>query len=523
MNQQSTIYSNNIVSSIKMNSVKFAERKALICGDQSVSWAEMWSRTNQLGQALCSLGVQKGDRVALILNNCIEFSESFVMCAKFGFIVTPMNRNLKAKELAYHLQDSGAKVVITNPEYAAALQSVRNELPSLEQMVVTGTAAGQGDHAYEQLINEGADKDPDVEISPDDIQMILYTSGTTGRPKGGIRGYKENYHTGVGVCIEWKIRSGDVQLAITPLYHAAPIAWFIATMITGGTYVILPQFNPEAVFVEIEKHKVNWLMAVPVMFDHLIAFSEKKLAGYDLSSLRTLISGGAPLHTRTKVGIKRAFSDSELYEFYGSTELGVSTSLRDEDQLRKERCVGLPMPDVELSIRNDEGDEVQQGEIGLLYSRGLSGFRGYWNAPEKTEEAFLEGGWATVGDMARQDDEGYYYIVDRKKDMIITGGVNVYPVEIEEIIHEMEEVQDVAVIGVPDPKWGEAVKAIIVLHPNETIDENDVIVFCKKRLASFKVPKSVDFVSSIPRTQSGKILKGELRKAYWSDSDFQIS
>jgi long-chain acyl-CoA synthetase len=518
-----TPYSNNLVSSIRMNAGKFADQPAIICGDRSATWKEMWRRTNHLGQALYGLGMQKGDRLGLLLNNCFEFAESFVTSTKSGFIVCPLNRYLKAEELAYQLRDCGARAVITNPEYVDLLRSIRDGLPDLEHIIVTGNEAFPGTLSYEKILAEAADREPEVEITPEDLHMILYTSGTTGRPKGAVRGYMENYHTAAGVCMEWMIRSGDVQLAVTPLYHAAPIAWFLATLISGGTYVILPQFVPEQVLAAIEKHRVHWMMMVPVMYDRLLSMPKEVFERYDLGSLRTLISGGAPLHTQTKLNIKKQFPDCQLYEFYGSTELGVSTSLRDEDQLRKERCVGRPMPDVELKILDQNGNEVPRGEIGLLYSRGLSGFRGYWNDPEKTAEAFLDGGWATVGDMARQDDEGYYYIVDRAKDMIITGGVNVYPVEIEEVIHRIEGVVDVAVIGVPDERWGEAVKAVVVPAPGAAISESDIIAYCKEKLAAFKVPKSVDFVEQIPRTQTGKILKRELRKKYWGDSDIQIS
>jgi long-chain acyl-CoA synthetase len=353
--------------------------------------------------------------------------------------------------------------------------------------------------------------------------MLLYTSGTTGFPKGAVRGVMEDYHTGVTVCIDWRVRAGDVQMVVIPQYHAGACAWFLATLISGGTLVIMPAYVPEKVLQNIEKYKVNWLMMVPVMYDWLMMLPGKVMNKYDSSSLRTLISGGAPLHTPTKMKIKDAFKSAELNEFYGSTELGVSTCLRDADQLRKERSVGLPGHDLEIKLFDSEGKEVKRGEPGILYSRGLGGFRGYWANQQATKDAFLEGGWATVGDIARQDEDRYYYIVDRLNDMIITGGVNVYPVEIEEVLRGMPQIQDVAVIGVPDEKWGESVKAIVVLKKDAGLSGEDILAFCKERLAAYKIPKSVEFADAIPRTPTGKILKKDLRKKYWGDSAIQVS
>lgn len=228
--------------------------------------------------------------------------------------------------------------------------------------------------------------------------------------------------------------------------------------------------------------------------------------------------------TPTKHKIIEFFKNAELNEFYGSTELGVSTTLRHVDQLRKERCVGKPLQDLELRLIDPAtGTEVKRGEVGLLYSRGLGGLRGYWNDQAATEEAFLDHEWATVGDLAMQDDEGYYYIVDRVKDMIITGGVNVYPVEIEATLRNIEKIQDVAVIGVPDEKWGESVKAIVVAKPDVDLTENEIISYAREKMAGFKVPKSVDFVAEIPRSLTGKILKKDLRSKYWGDARVQIS
>lgn len=516
-------YSNNLVSSMKMNLVKGPNMKAIICEDRCETWAQMWERTNRLSNGMYGLGMKKGDRVAALLTNCFEFPETFVTTTKSGFVLSPVNFHLKAAEVAYQLNDCGASAVVANSEFINLLMSIKDQIPTLKHIIVTEDRSSTGIISYEQLIAESAPEELDVEISPNDLHMILYTSGTTGRPKGAVRGYSEDYHTGITVCVEWKIRNGDIQLAVAPLYHAGPCAWYCATLVSGGTLVVVPAFHPNKVLEAVEKHKVNWMMMVPIMYDRMLSLPDDVLGKYDISFLRSIISGGAPLHTSTKLKIKKHFANIELNEFYGSTELGVSTTLRDEDQLKKERSVGRPLQDLEIKLVGQNGSEVPTGEVGLLYSRGLGGFRGYWNNDQATNEAFLEREWATVGDLARQDEDGYYYIVDRAKDMIITGGVNVYPVEVEEVLYTMSEIMDVAVIGVPDEKWGESVKAIIVPKPGANITEEQIIDFCKDQMAGFKVPKSVDFVEVIPRLQTGKILKRELRKKFWKNDSIQVA
>lgn len=516
-------YSNNILSSIRMNVAKNPELPAFICGDRSLTWSEMWRKTNSLANGLSALGLNPGDRLAIFLKNSMEFSETCVAGYKTGLIRSPVSSNFKQDELAYQLEDCSAAAIVTSPELYPIVRDIQSRVPGLKHIILTGDDSPDGVISYNSLIKNSSADDTGYAPSPDDIDLILYTSGTTGKPKGAIRGIKEDYHTGVTVCIDWRIRSGDVQLVATPQYHAGAVAWFIATLVSGGTLVILPAFDPVRLLAEIEKHRVTWLMMVPVMYDIVTSLPAEILGRHDLSSLRTLISGGAPLHTPTKHRIKELFGNAELNEFYGSTELGVSTCLRDEDQLRKERCVGKPGHDLELKLFDRDGAEVGPGENGILYSRGLGGFRGYWNNEEATSEAFLDDDWATVGDIARQDDEGYFYIVDRLKDMIITGGVNVYPVEIEGVLVQIEGVSDAAVIGVPDAQWGEAIKAVIVKKEHARVTEESVIAYCREKLAKYKVPKSVDFVESIPRTLTGKILKKTLRESYWGAGDIQVS
>jgi len=516
-------YSNNILSSIRMNVAKNPDLPAFICEDTSLTWSEMWQKTNRLANGLSGLGLKPGDRLAIFLKNCIEFSETCVAGYKTGLIRSPVSSNFKSDELAYQLNDCGAAAIVTSPDLFLIVKDVQLRVPGLKHVIVTCDNTPEGVISYSALVQHSSPDDTGYAPAPEDIDLILYTSGTTGKPKGAIRGIMEDYHTGITVCVDWKIRSGDAQLVATPQYHAGAMAWFIATLVSGGTLVILPGFDPVKLLATIEKNKVNWLMMVPVMFDVVTSLPAEILNKHDLSSLRTLISGGAPLHTPTKLKIKELFKNAELNEFYGSTELGVSSCLRDVDQLRKVRCVGKPCHDLELKLFDQNGNEVKRGENGILYSRGLGGFRGYWNNEEATREAFLNDDWATVGDIARQDEEGYYYIVDRLKDMIITGGVNVYPVEIEGVLLQMEGVRDAAVIGVPDKQWGEAIKAIIVKKTDTSVTEESVIAYCREKLAKYKVPKSVDFVDSIPRTLTGKILKKDLRRVYWGENDIQVS
>lgn len=516
-------YSNNILSSIQMNAAKNPDLPAFICENRSFSWAEMWERTNRLANGLISLGLKPGERLAIFLKNSIEFSETCISGYKTGLVRSPVSSNFKSDELSYQLNDCGASAIVTSLELLPVVKDVQSRVPSLKHIIVTGENTPDGLISYDGLMQDSSPDNNGYSPIPDDIDLILYTSGTTGKPKGAVRGVMEDYHTGITICIDWKIRSGDVQLVATPQYHAGAMAWFIATMISGGTLVILPSFDPVKILAIIEKHKVSWLMMVPVMYDVVTSLPAEILNKHELGSLKTVISGGAPLHTPTKLKIKELFKNAELNEFYGSTELGVSTCLRDVDQLRKVRCVGKPGHDLELKLFDQNGNEVKQGENGILYSRGLGGFRGYWNNEEATREAFLDDGWATVGDIARQDEEGYFYIVDRLKDMIITGGVNVYPVEIEGVLVQMEGVKDAAVIGIPDKQWGEAIKALIVKKPDSSVTEDSIIAYCREKLAKYKVPKSVDFVDSIPRTLTGKILKKDLRKAYWDEGDIQVS
>lgn len=523
-NRPKSPHANNLVSSIHSNVKKNPNLTAIFCNGRSETWAQMWERTNRLGRGLLNLGLSKGDRVAIVLKNSLEFSELYVATAKTGLIKSPMNFHLKAEELAYQMNNCEASALVVHVDLMNIAAEVKEQVPSLKHIIVVGSPDGKGTISYETLIEGSSVEELEVEVSPNDIEILLYTSGTTGRPKGVVRGFAENYNVGITYCAEAGIQSGDVLLTVPPQYHVGPCGTYWATLVAGGTQIIMDGFDPELTLKNMEIHKVNWTMMVPTMYNMILSLPEEVKKKYDLSSLKTLICGGSSLHTPTKVKIKELFSNAELNECYGSTELAMSTILHDVDQMRKERSVGKPWMNMEVRLLDKNGNDVPQGEVGILYSRGPGLFRGYWKNAQGTREAFLDDEWATVGDLAQQDEDGYYYIIDRAVDMIISGGVNVYPIEIEDVIYKIDGVLEAAVIGVPDPKWGEAVKALVVCQPGGgDLTEEGVIARCKECLAGFKAPKSVEFVDTLPKTASGKIMKNELRKPFWNKETVKVS
>jgi acyl-CoA synthetase (AMP-forming)/AMP-acid ligase II len=292
-------------------------------------------------------------------------------------------------------------------------------------------------------------------------------------------------------------------------------------LVLGGTAVIMKEFDAEEALRLIDRYRITNMFMAPTMYNFILTLDDEVKLKYDLGSVRTLVSAGAPLPTRVKEGIIRLFPNAGLNEFYGSTESGFNTNLRPEDQLKTTRSVGKPVLFNDIKILDDDGNPVKPGEVGLIYVKNPYFFKGYLDDEEETRRAFREDGYLTVGDMARQDAEGFIYIVDRKKDMVISGGVNIFPAEIEDVLYQHPGVKEAAVIGIPDEKWGESLKAFIVPR-GESLSEQEVIDFCKQHLASYKKPKSVEFLTELPRNPAGKVLKTVLREPYWKDADFKV-
>jgi long-chain acyl-CoA synthetase len=493
-----------ISSGVRASAARTPEKVALSEGLRRLTYAQLANRIDRVvSLAASGLGLVPGDHAALMAPNCIEFIEIVCGLSDAGVATAMVNPRLTARETAYICNDSQAKVLFVHASLEDLARSAR--LDTVRDIVVIGKD-------YEDRLGKAAPAATLPAVAETDIFALPYTAGTTGQPKGVMLPHRSRSLTFFAMAVEYGSYSlDDRSLAIAPLYHGAGFAFAMAPIFFGGTCEILPKFEPDIVLKHLYTLGISNSFMVPTHFNAVFGLGEAALGRYKFPHLRTIISNAAPLPQATKEKIVAYFGTGVLHETYGSTEGGIVCNLRPADQLRKIQCVGQPFPLTEVRLLDADGQDVAAGEVGELHSRSPYLFRGYWGRPEASREAF-RGEWMTVGDIARRDEEGYIYLVDRKKDLIITGGVNVYPREIEEVLHAHPAIAEAAVIGVPDAYWGEAVTAIVACRRGQTIDANDLIAFCTQNLAGFKVPKRVDFVDALPRNAAGKVLKTELRQ-----------
>lgn len=487
------------------------DRPALHFEDRTISHAELNELATRITEGLASLGLAKGDRVGVALPNVPEYVAIAVACAKGAFTMVTLNYRFTAEEYAHQLQDCGAKALIYSNRFGQAIRNATARLPAVQRIGFDEPSEGDAGSLWD-LIDGASGNPPAVDVSGDDLFYLGYTSGTTGRPKGAMvtqRNRALAYHYW---ALEFGIGMEDVALHTGPFHHTAPFTFVLTQLFLGGQVVILDHFDPVAVAKAIQRHGVTWGFLVPFMLDRLIAASDD-INGYDLSSLRFVISGASPLPTQTKQELLTLLPRVGLHEFYGATEAGVIANLRPEDQSRKTRCVGRPVFDTEIEVRDAEGRSAEAGEAGDIWMRGPTVFSGYYEAPEKNRAVF-DGDWCTLGDVGRMDKEGYLYLLDRRKDVIKSGGVNIFPVEIEEVLRAAPGIADAAVVGIPDAVWGEAVHAVIVSAASGPLQEDDLQAFCRTRLAGYKIPKSFEAVRELPRNANGKVLKRVLRERF---------
>jgi len=492
------------------------DKPALICGDDVLTYRAYDERSNRAARALIELGVQPDDRVAVMTYNSIAGSEVTSGLRKARAISVPVNFRLRGAELAYVIQDSGARVVCAGPEFVQHVEAARPQIEPAPILVAIGDGALPAGWVRldDAMAAVSAEALPDDEDTGPGAAMI-YTSGTTGHPKGAYRTQSIDPMSVLQVIQWFGLRNDDVHLVAGPGYHSAVGAFSGMTILCGATLVIMPRFEPEQALALIQEHRVSTTYMAPTLLQRIMDLPEDVRAKYDVSSMRSIVLGAAPCPYSLKERATAYFGEV-LWEFYGATETGFNLILRPEDQLRKPGSAGTPPEGQEVLLLDDDGNPVPEGQPGELWVR--NGYlASYYNQPEATERAMRDG-YFSVGDIAYRDAEGYYYICDRKIDMIISGGVNIYPAEIETCLHAHPAVRDAAVIGVPDDHWGESVKAVVALQPGAGATEQELIDWCRGRIADYKRPRSVDFVSELPRDQAGKLLKRRIRAPYWESA-----
>lgn len=474
-------------------------------------------RASRLAQGLLDLGLHTGDRVAILAYNRVEWMELYVGLARAGLVAVPLNFRLTMPEIAYIVGNCEASALIAGPEFQDNVESARADLPiAAGRLIAIEGRPLEGWTDYDELIERTAGPFEFARVPADATCSLLYTSGTTGRPKGAIRSHEGATLIAAATALEMEFTRDDTALLVMPMCHANSI-YFATTFIhLGATCVVDDRrsFDPEALLATLSREKVTFTSLVPTHYIMVLALPREVKDRYDTGSVAKLLVSSAPVRKDTKTAILEYFRNGKLYELYGSTEAGWVTLLRPEEQIARLGSVGKEWAmSGPIRILDEDGNEVQDGQVGELFSRTAYVFDGYWKNPEKTAQAF-RGPWCSVGDMARRDEDGYIWLVDRKNNMIISGGENIYPSEVESALGSHPKVRDVAVVGLPHDKWGESVHAVIVVHGDDPVTLEEIQAWCKSRLAGFKVPRSITLLADneMPRTATGKILHRVLKE-----------
>jgi acyl-CoA synthetase (AMP-forming)/AMP-acid ligase II len=492
------------------------DRLAVVEGDVHTTYAELDRAVNRLATGLLALGLQRGERVVWCGPNSREVLITLHGARKAGLISVPLAYRFTPEEMQYVIDNSGATSVIVDAEQAPHLAAVRDRLPHVREVVVHGgPPPDAGFRAWDDVLALGTDEPPPVDGTGFGGTMI-YTSGTTGKPKGAMRTATDPALV-LALLQKLRIVMGEEEVHITtgPLYHSGPLAFATLAHTVGGTVVLMRKFDPVEWIRLVREWRVTSTFSAPTQLKRIVSVPDDVLATADLSSMRTLIANAAPVPYALKQEIIAKLGDHFLFEVYGSTELGVDTVLEPEDQLRKPGSCGKTYGTIEMQAFDEQGQPCPPGVPGELFIRTTLAMDGYHETAEQLQEA--SGGWKSVGDVGYIDDEGYVYISDRKKDMIISGGVNIYPAEIEAVLYEHPDVLDAGVFGIPDDEWGEAVHAVVAPKAGRALDSASLEAFVADKLAGYKRPRSWEVRSELPRTESGKLLKRQLRDEWWGE------
>ena len=500
---------------IAIRAKEHGDRPAVTFEGRTLTYAELDRRSERVAAALAAEGVGRAERVACLAHNSPAHFELLFACAKLGAVFVPVNWRLAPAELAGVLDDSTARLLVCSGDLLPGLEKVRHDLPRLDRVVVLGDEY----EAWLDTGGEGAVTDRPADVGPDDVALQMYTSGTTGRPKGVMLANR-NLWSVVPITEEWGLQTESVVMVCMPLFHLSGMGWSLPTFYQGGHVVLLADPDPVAILDAIPRYGVTDTLFVPALIQFLLG--HPSMAGADVSSLQTVYYGGSPITEETLLAALDRFGCS-FVQLYGLTECaGLATHLAAADhdpggpRAHLLRSIGLPAGRIEVRVVDPgSGAEQPAGEVGEIWVRSGGVMAGYWNQPEATAEVIDGEGWLRTGDAAYRDSDGYLFIYDRVKDMIVSGGENVFPAEVENALHSHPAVGDVAVIGVPDERWGETIKAVVVPAPGADVVEAELIVFAREHLAHYKCPTSVDVVEALPRNATGKILKRQLREPYW--------
>jgi fatty-acyl-CoA synthase/long-chain acyl-CoA synthetase len=487
---------------------------AQIEGERRLSWRELLDRRNRLASALAKHGVGRGEHVIIYAPNSLEYLLASAATRAANAVPIPMNHRLVAEEVSYILEHSDAAAAFVGGPFVAMAEQVRRHAPRVRLWIALDGERREWATSLDELLEDGSPEAPPVDPAQGLGGSMIYTGGTTGKPKGALRAASDAQLTLAFMQALGMIHEGHTHLVAGPLYHSAPGSFALFAAVLGGTVVVMPRFDPEQALYLIHRHRVTSTFMAPTLIKRIVDLPDAVRARYDVSSMRSLVMAAAPCPTRVKEAALACFGPC-LFEFYGSTELGINTILRPEDVLRKPGSCGRVAPNVEIALLDDDGRPVPAGEPGEVYVRRFGGmFDSYYKNPEATRQTERQG-WHSVGDVAWVDAEGFYTLCDRKRDMVISGGVNIYPAEIEDALHRHPAVEDVAVFGVPDDDWGERVHAAVQLRPGQSLTADELRSFARRHLADYKVPREVSFPADFPRDTAGKLIKRLLRDPHW--------
>jgi acyl-CoA synthetase (AMP-forming)/AMP-acid ligase II len=485
------------------------DREAVISRGKVITFSQLNQRANRLANAFLSLGAKPGHRVGLLMHNSNEFLETYFALSKIGAVLVPLNTRLSPEELDFILDDCDVDYFVYGQAFEPVVQTMAFPAKG-RPMITTGLSALPGTRAFEDFLAKGDPKEPVVPVDENDLNVIMYTSGTTGHPKGAMLTHKGMYSAGVDMLIGLHYQYPDRCLILGPFFHSGSITPFIGHVVKGIASVIMEKFDPQEALGLMEKHRIQLMLGVTAIMKMML--NVPGLTSYSLDAWKYAILPGSPLPFEL---IKEAHDRIGVLcqNLWGMTEMcGPGSFMNVEDILRKPESAGKPYFNVDLRIMGTDGSELPSGQVGELVVRAPHVMLGYWNRPQATRDT-IKDGWLYTGDLGYVDPEGFLYIVDRKKDMLVSGGENVYPAEIERVINELPSVAEASVIGIPDEKWGEVPKAFVVALPGNTLTAEDVAAHCRSKLAGYKVPKQIEFLDQLPRTPSGKVLKRKLRKA----------